>query len=96
VAAQTRNEITGDERWISPAETATSTTHRGAALAALGDHLPRARVEVLAHPLDPLVRRVDDLLVLAERHDGVAGECDVLTLSDGTGDIGGGVGWGGV
>ena len=28
----------------------------GAALAALGDHLPGAGVELLAHPLDPLVR----------------------------------------
>ena len=36
----------------------------GAALAALGDHLPGAGVELLADPLDPLVRREDDLRVL--------------------------------
>ena len=36
----------------------------GAALAALGDHLPGAGVELLLDPLDPLVRREDDLGVL--------------------------------
>ena len=37
---------------------------RGAALAALGDHLPRARVELLADPLHPQVRRDVDVGVL--------------------------------
>src|SRR2546429_3174276 len=36
----------------------------GAALAALGDHLPGSGFELLLDPLDPLVGRVDDLLVL--------------------------------
>src|SRR3954454_19931078 len=36
----------------------------GAALAALGDHLPGAGLELFLDPLDPLVRRVDRLLVL--------------------------------
>ena len=36
----------------------------GAALARLGDHLPGAGVELLLDPLDPLVRREDDLGVL--------------------------------
>src|SRR2546430_4636813 len=37
---------------------------RGPALPALGDHLPGARLELLLDPFDPLVRGVDDLLVL--------------------------------
>ena len=36
----------------------------GPALAALGDHLPGARRELLLDPLDPLVRREDDVGVL--------------------------------
>ena len=36
----------------------------GAALAALGDHLPGAGLELLLDPLHPLVRREDDLRVL--------------------------------
>src|SRR6266571_448270 len=36
----------------------------GAALAALGDHLPGSGFELFLDPLDPLVGRVDDLLVL--------------------------------
>src|SRR5438094_26770 len=36
----------------------------GAALAAFGDHLPGTRFELFLDPLDPLVGRVDDLLVL--------------------------------
>src|SRR5262249_5929267 len=44
----------------------------GAALAALGDHLPGPGVERLLDPLDPLVGRVDDLGVLGTdlREDG--------------------------
>src|SRR5919197_22871 len=37
---------------------------RGAALAAFGDHLPGAGLQLLLDPLDPLVRRVDDGFVL--------------------------------
>src|SRR5207248_1879932 len=37
---------------------------RGATLACLGDHLPRARVLFFLDPLDPFVRREDDLGVL--------------------------------
>src|SRR5690349_19872698 len=36
----------------------------GAAFAALGDHLPRAGGQLFLDPLDPLVRRVDDVRVL--------------------------------
>ena len=36
----------------------------GAALAALGDHLPGARLELLLDPLHPLIGRVDDVGVL--------------------------------
>src|SRR5439155_21781233 len=36
----------------------------GAALPALGDHLPGSGRQLFLDPLDPLVGRVDDLLVL--------------------------------
>ena len=57
----------------------------GAALATLGDHLPGAGVQVLPHPLDPLVGGVDDLRVLGAdlgEDDEVAGQVgDQLELA---------------
>src|SRR5215213_277023 len=58
---------------------------RGAALATLGDHLPRARIELLAYPLHPQIRRDVDRGVLRAdlgEDDEVTRElCDQLELA---------------